>query len=125
VIQYYRIAEVIFPPPPPPPYFRLPGCGLGGHFYPRNSYRPECSDVDAGEICPGQTIGCVKGIKAHAERGGFRPLGAGWVMKRTAQVASDRPAAVISFGQSGRAPPAAAMLIGSHLPSGTDLAQAR
>lgn len=48
--------------------------GLEGHYYPE-LYRPECLDVDATVNSALANLDLVKGIKAHAEIGGFTRWG--------------------------------------------------
>jgi dihydroorotase len=48
--------------------------GLEGHYYPE-LYRPECLDVDATVRAAKENADLVKGIKAHAEIGGFSRWG--------------------------------------------------
>ncbi len=72
--------------------------GLEGHAYP-SLYRPDCMDVDATVRVALENADLVKGIKAHAEPGGFARWGAD-VMKRAAQIgeAADLPV-YVHFGQ--------------------------
>lgn len=48
--------------------------GIEGHYYPE-LYRPECVDVDATVRAAESNRDLVKGIKAHAELGGFARWG--------------------------------------------------
>jgi dihydroorotase len=72
--------------------------GLEGHFYPE-LYRPECQDVDATVKAARANADLVKGIKAHAELGGFARWGVE-VMRASARIAvqADLPL-YIHFGQ--------------------------
>lgn len=58
--------------------------GLEGHFYPE-LYRPECADVEATVKAALANKDIVKGIKAHAELGGFSRWGLD-VMKKAAEI---------------------------------------
>lgn len=72
--------------------------GLEGHFYPE-LYRPECTDVDATVKAAKQNADIVKGIKAHAELGGFSRWGIE-VMERAAEIGRQTGLPVyIHFGQ--------------------------
>lgn len=72
--------------------------GLEGHFYPE-LYRPECSDVDATVKSALANNDVVKGIKAHAELGGFARWGLD-VMKKAARVGEQTGLPLyIHFGQ--------------------------
>src|SRR6201984_3473368 len=46
--------------------------GLEGHYYP-NLYRPDCVDIDATVKAATANRDLIRGIKAHAEIGGFAP----------------------------------------------------
>ncbi len=72
--------------------------GLEGHAYPP-LYRPDCMDVDATVRVALDNADMVKGIKAHAEPGGFARWGSE-VMQRAAQIgeAADLPV-YVHFGQ--------------------------
>ncbi|OIQ95789.1 deacetylase [mine drainage metagenome] len=72
--------------------------GLEGHFYPE-LYRPECLDVDATVKAALANKSLVRGIKAHAELGGFARWGVD-AMRASARIAeqSDLPL-YIHFGQ--------------------------
>ncbi len=48
--------------------------GLEGHFYP-NLYSPECVDIDATVLAATANKDLVRGIKGHAEIGGFARWG--------------------------------------------------
>ena len=48
--------------------------GLEGHYYP-NLYRPDCVDIDATVKAATANRDLVRGIKAHAEIGGFARWG--------------------------------------------------
>jgi hypothetical protein len=48
--------------------------GLEGHYYP-NLYRPDCVDIDATVKAAVADRDLVRGIKAHAEIGGFARWG--------------------------------------------------
>ncbi|MFS2160218.1 amidohydrolase/deacetylase family metallohydrolase [Pseudomonas sp. Pseusp122] len=72
--------------------------GLEGHFYPE-LYRPECADVAATVKSALANRDIVKGIKAHAELGGFARWGLD-VMKKAAQIGQQTSLPVyIHFGQ--------------------------
>ncbi len=72
--------------------------GLEGHFYPE-LYRPACSDVDATVKSALANSDIVKGIKAHAELGGFARWGLD-VMTKAAQIGEQTSLPVyIHFGQ--------------------------
>ena len=58
--------------------------GLEGHFYPE-LYRPDCVDIDATVRVASANTDLVKGIKAHAELGGFARWGIE-VMKSSAEI---------------------------------------
>ncbi|SEG80977.1 amidohydrolase/deacetylase family metallohydrolase [Marinobacterium lutimaris] len=72
--------------------------GLEGHFYPE-LYRPECADVDATLTAIEGNRDLIKGIKAHAELGGFTRWGVS-VMEKAAEIGrrSNLPV-YIHFGQ--------------------------
>lgn len=72
--------------------------GLEGHYYP-DLYRPDCLDVDATIKSIRANPDLVKGIKAHAEIGGFARWGLE-VMKIAAKIGrgADMPL-YIHFGQ--------------------------
>ncbi|KGD74858.1 dihydroorotase [Tatumella morbirosei] len=72
--------------------------GLEGHFYPE-LYRPACVDVDATvkSICENRDL--ARGIKAHAEIGGFSRWGIE-VMKKASMIGKQSELPVyIHFGQ--------------------------
>jgi dihydroorotase len=72
--------------------------GLEGHFYPE-LYRPECADVGATVKSALANRDIIKGIKAHAELGGFARWGVD-VMKKAAQIGEQTELPVyIHFGQ--------------------------
>lgn len=72
--------------------------GLEGHYYPE-LYRPECLDVDATVRAANENRDLVKGIKAHAEIGGFSRWGVD-VMKLAAEIGRQTTLPVyIHFGQ--------------------------
>src|SRR6201988_1586609 len=48
--------------------------GLEGHYYP-NLYRPDCVDIDATVKAASANRALIRGIKAHAEIGGFARWG--------------------------------------------------
>lgn len=78
--------------------------GLEGHYYPE-LYRPGCVDVDATVRAANDNRDLVKGIKAHAEIGGFSRWGVD-VMKLAAEIGRQAALPVyIHFGQLW--PPAA------------------
>jgi dihydroorotase len=72
--------------------------GMEGHFYP-SLYKPDCLDVDATVKAALANTDIVKGIKAHAELGGFARWGIE-VMRQAAEIArrADVPL-YIHFGQ--------------------------
>jgi dihydroorotase len=72
--------------------------GLEGHYYPE-LYRPECLDVDATVRSAKENADLVKGIKAHAEIGGYSRWGVE-VMKIAAEIGRQTDLPVyIHFGQ--------------------------
>jgi dihydroorotase len=72
--------------------------GLEGHFYP-NLYRPDCLDAGATVKSALANPDFVKGIKAHAEIGGFARWGLD-VMKIASKIGRDADLPVyIHFGQ--------------------------
>jgi dihydroorotase len=72
--------------------------GLEGHFYP-DLYRPDCLDADATVKAALANPDLVKGIKAHAEIGGFARWGLD-VMKIASKIGRDAKLPVyIHFGQ--------------------------
>lgn len=72
--------------------------GLEGHFYPE-LYRPECADVAATVKSALANRDIVKGIKAHAELGGFARWGLD-VMKKASEIGELTSLPVyIHFGQ--------------------------
>lgn len=72
--------------------------GLEGHFYPE-LYRPECSDVEATLKVIAEQGGQIRGIKAHAELGGFSRWGIE-VMEKAAEIGHRSGLPVyIHFGQ--------------------------
>ena len=72
--------------------------GLEGHYYP-DLYRPECLDADASVKSALANPDLVKGIKAHAEIGGFARWGVD-VMKIASKIGRDANLPVyIHFGQ--------------------------
>jgi dihydroorotase len=72
--------------------------GLEGHFYP-DLYRPDCLDADATVKGALANPDLVKGIKAHAEIGGFARWGLD-VMKIASKIGRDaRLPVYIHFGQ--------------------------
>src|SRR5262244_113716 len=72
--------------------------GLGGHYYP-NLYRPDCVDIDATVKAAIANRDLVRGIKAHAEIGGFARWGIR-VIEMAAEIArrADLPV-YVHFGQ--------------------------
>jgi len=72
--------------------------GMEGHFYP-SLYKPDCVDVDATVKAALANLDIVKGIKAHAEIGGFARWGIE-VIRQSAEIARrvDVPL-YIHFGQ--------------------------
>ena len=72
--------------------------GLEGHYYPE-LYRPECVDVDATVRAATENADLVRGIKAHAEIGGFSRWGVD-VMTLAAEIGRQTALPVyIHFGQ--------------------------
>ena len=72
--------------------------GLEGHAYP-SLYRPDCIDVDATVRAATENADLVKGIKAHAELGGFARWGAE-VMRKAARIGETADLPVyVHFGQ--------------------------
>jgi dihydroorotase len=72
--------------------------GLEGHYYPE-LYRPECLDVDATVRAADANRDLVKGIKAHAEIGGFARWGAN-VIRLAAEIGRQAKLPLyIHFGQ--------------------------
>jgi dihydroorotase len=72
--------------------------GLEGHFYP-DLYRPDCLDADATVKAALANPDLVKGIKAHAEIGGFARWGLD-VMKIASKIGRNSALPVyIHFGQ--------------------------
>ncbi|MDB5776520.1 MAG: pyrC [Herbaspirillum sp.] len=72
--------------------------GLEGHFYPE-LYRPECINVDATVKACKANPDLVKGIKAHAELGGFARWGVE-AMRASARIGAEAGLPVyIHFGQ--------------------------
>jgi dihydroorotase len=72
--------------------------GLEGHFYPE-LYRPDCLDVDATVKSANANRDLVKGLKAHAELGGFARWGVE-VMRTSAEIGRQTGLPVyIHFGQ--------------------------
>jgi dihydroorotase len=72
--------------------------GLEGHYYPE-LYRPECVDVDATVRAAKDNADLVRGIKAHAEIGGFSRWGVD-VMTLAAEIGRQTALPVyIHFGQ--------------------------
>jgi dihydroorotase len=72
--------------------------GLEGHYYPE-LYRPECLDAAATVKAAHANADLVKGVKAHAEIGGFARWGLN-VMKIASQIGRDaRLPVYIHFGQ--------------------------
>jgi dihydroorotase len=72
--------------------------GMEGHYY-ASLYRPDCLDVDATVRAVEANRDLVKGIKAHAEIGGFERWGED-VMRLSAQIGKETDLPVyIHFGQ--------------------------
>ncbi|HEY7711562.1 MAG TPA: amidohydrolase/deacetylase family metallohydrolase [Candidatus Entotheonella sp.] len=72
--------------------------GLEGHAYP-SLYRPDCIDVEATVRAASENPDLVKGIKAHAELGGFARWGIE-VMQRAARMGEQAHLPVyVHFGQ--------------------------
>jgi dihydroorotase len=72
--------------------------GLEGHFY-SSLYRPDCVDIDATVRAADTNRDLVKGIKAHAELGGFARWGVE-VIKSAAEIGRRaRLPVYIHFGQ--------------------------
>ncbi|SDV48853.1 amidohydrolase/deacetylase family metallohydrolase [Chitinasiproducens palmae] len=82
--------------------------GLEGHYYP-DLYRPDCVSVDATVKSARANSDLVKGIKAHAEIGGFARWGLD-VMKLAAQIGREAELPLyIHFGQLWPKPEAGAL----------------
>jgi dihydroorotase len=72
--------------------------GLEGHYYP-SLYRPDCLDVAATVRAAQENADLVKGIKAHAELGGFARWGLE-VMQLAARIGQEADLPVyVHFGQ--------------------------
>lgn len=72
--------------------------GLEGHYYPE-LYRPDCLDVEATVSAAKKNSDIVRGLKAHAEIGGFARWGVD-VMRLAAQIGREAELPVyIHFGQ--------------------------
>jgi dihydroorotase len=72
--------------------------GMEGHFYP-NLYKPDCVDVAATVRAARENRELVKGLKAHAELGGFARWGSE-VIRLAAQAAREAEIPLyIHFGQ--------------------------
>jgi dihydroorotase len=72
--------------------------GLEGHAYP-SLYRPDCMNVDATVRVALDNADMIKGIKAHAEPGGFARWGSE-VMQQAAQIGEQTNLPVyVHFGQ--------------------------
>lgn len=72
--------------------------GLEGHFYPE-LYRPDCLDVEATVTSAKKNSDIVRGLKAHAEIGGFARWGVD-VMRIASQIGREAALPVyIHFGQ--------------------------
>ncbi|WP_076592988.1 amidohydrolase/deacetylase family metallohydrolase [Herminiimonas arsenitoxidans] len=72
--------------------------GLEGHYYPE-LYRPDCLDVEATVTAAKKNRDIVRGLKAHAEIGGFARWGVD-VMRIAAQIGREAELPVyIHFGQ--------------------------
>lgn len=72
--------------------------GLEGHFYPE-LYRPDCLDVEATVTAAKKNRDIVRGLKAHAEVGGFARWGVD-VMRIASQIGREAALPVyIHFGQ--------------------------
>jgi dihydroorotase len=75
--------------------------GLEGHYYP-NLYRPDCVDIEATVKVAVANRDLVRGIKAHAEIGGFARWGIG-VIEMAAEIGrrADLPVTCISASSGG------------------------
>src|SRR5258705_13135388 len=72
--------------------------GLEGHYYP-NLYSPDCVAIDATVKAAVANRDLVRGIKAHAEIGGFAPCGIR-VIEMAAEIGGRAvPSAYMHFGQ--------------------------
>lgn len=72
--------------------------GLEGHYYPE-LYRPDCLDVEATVTAARKNSDIVRGLKAHAEIGGFARWGVD-VMRIASQIGREAALPVyIHFGQ--------------------------
>jgi dihydroorotase len=77
--------------------------GLEGHYYPA-LYRPDCLDVEATVRAARENADLVKGVKAHAELGGFARWGIE-VMRLAARIGKEADLPVyIHFGQLWQLP---------------------
>ncbi len=82
--------------------------GLEGHYYPE-LYRPECLDIDATVKAALANPDLVRGIKAHAELGGFARWGIE-VMRQAAEIGRQTNLPLyIHFGQLWPTPASGAM----------------
>ena len=80
--------------------------GLEGHLYP-NLYSPDCVDIDATVAAANANRDIVKGIKAHAEIGGFARWGVE-VLQMAAEIGRQTDLPVyVHFGQLWGCPRAA------------------
>jgi dihydroorotase len=84
--------------------------GLEGHYYP-TLYRPDCVNVQATVKAALDNLDLVKGIKAHAEMGGFARWGIE-VMKSAAAIGRETGLPVyLHFGQLWPLPTQGGMLV--------------
>lgn len=84
--------------------------GLEGHYYPE-LYRPECLDVDATVQSARQNRDLVRGLKAHAEIGGFARWGVD-VMRIATRIGREAELPLyIHFGQLWPKPDQDAMAV--------------
>jgi Predicted amidohydrolase len=84
--------------------------GLEGHYYPE-LYRPQCLDRDATVKAALANPDLVRGIKAHAELGGFQRWGLE-VMRVAAQIGKDTGLPLyIHFGQLWPSPKSGALQV--------------
>ncbi len=72
--------------------------GLEGHYYPA-LYRPDCVDVEATVRAARENLDLVRGLKAHAELGGFARWGSE-VLRLSARIAREADLPLyVHFGQ--------------------------
>jgi dihydroorotase len=84
--------------------------GLEGHFYPE-LYRPQCVDVKATVKAALENRDLVKGVKAHAELGGFARWGTEVIKQAVAISRETQLPLYIHFGQLWPLPEAGGMAV--------------